>query len=196
MLTAVAVCLALAIALAAVPMTLEFRFDSRSPSQDQVKLGWAFGLLQTALYQGAATSDPHDEEGSEHSASRSNQGHSGYRTFGSMLLNRNLRLRVIGYVCDVWKALDKKICARARFGLSDPADTGRLWAALGMAYASLPTMQGLSVSVRPDFLEEVWEFDASGSVRLIPLRIAWLSLGLLVTPAVWRTMRQARQLRP
>ena len=80
---------------------------------------------------------------------------------------------------------------RARLGLGDPAETGRLWALLGPLNAAARNLARIDLQIEPEFLDPVFEFDARGACRLVPLRFLALAAAFLLSPATLRAWRTA-----
>lgn len=90
------------------------------------------------------------------------------------------RRRILRFVSDVWHAIHKKnVRLLLRLGLGDPADTGQLWAVLGPLSGMLARLRDIRIAIEPDFLDSRLEVDSSGTIRMIPLRLAIIVLGLL-----------------
>ncbi|MDH3421220.1 MAG: DUF2953 domain-containing protein, partial [Gammaproteobacteria bacterium] len=107
--------------------------------------------------------------------------------------SKAFRRRIIRFVSDLWHAIDKKnIGVRIRIGLGDPPDTGQLWAIVGPIAAALASAHEASIKVEPEFLGATLEMDSSGSIRLIPLRIIYLTIALLLSPTVWQGLSRMR----
>jgi hypothetical protein len=79
---------------------------------------------------------------------------------------------------------------RARIGLGDPAETGRLWAVVGPVAGALSMVKSASIVVQPEFLDTVLDVDARGRIRIIPLQVIGLLLALAFSPAFWLAMRR------
>jgi hypothetical protein len=74
---------------------------------------------------------------------------------------------------------------RARIGFDDPADTGRLWGALGPLRVLLASRD---VRLEPAFDEPCLRFRAAGRVRLIPVQLLFLTVTFLLSPPVVRAL--------
>lgn len=76
-----------------------------------------------------------------------------------------------------------------RFGLDDPADTGRLWAWAGPLAAALALPPVARLAIEPDFASEIFEIDGQARVCIIPIQ--WLSaiLVFLLSPQTLRALR-------
>ena len=100
------------------------------------------------------------------------------------------RRRIILFIHDLWHAVHKRdISLRLRVGLGDPADTGQLWAMLGPVAGMLADTQAASIEIEPEFFDATLELDSSGDIRFIPLQMIYLTVGLLLSPPVWRGIK-------
>jgi hypothetical protein len=186
----VALVVAVLICMLAIPFELQFRFALGKQADRHVRLVWAFGLarvslpsdkLQRANRAGKPGSDEPagDRKGSSGTTARA------LRVFS----DTKLRRRMMRYFGAVWRAIDKRdLLLRARIGLGDPADTGQLWAIAGPVAAALSSIRDASVSIRPDFYDEVVEMDTSGRITVIPLQLIGLTLPLLLSPRLIRCL--------
>lgn len=113
--------------------------------------------------------------------------------FFKLIWNKSFRRRIIKYVSDMWHAIQKKnIRLHMRLGLGDPAETGQLWAILGPVLGVLVNTQEASLEVEPEFIDVVFELEGSGSIRIIPLQLLYLTSAMLLSPTVWQVIRKAR----
>ena len=101
---------------------------------------------------------------------------------------------MIRFIHELWHAIQKRdVSLRIRIGLDDPADTGQLWAILGPVAGMLANVRQASIEIEPEFSVSTFELDSSGTIRIIPLQLLYLILALLLSPAVWRGIRQMRK---
>ncbi|MDH3560532.1 MAG: DUF2953 domain-containing protein, partial [Gammaproteobacteria bacterium] len=106
---------------------------------------------------------------------------------------KSFRRRVTRFIRDVWHAIHKRdVRLNVRIGLGDPADTGQLWAVVGPVAGILSTAREATVGIVPDFVEETFELDSRGNLRLIPLQMLYLAAGLLLSPSIWQGLKQMR----
>jgi len=190
MLTGIVIFLLLVIALLAIPISLSFQVSWHQTLRGDIRLLWLFGLIripiplskETSATPGGKTS-PKKKERRERSTSN------GSRARG-LIHNKPLRRRVIRFVRDFWRAIDKKnLRLHLRLGLGDPADTGQLWAVVGPIAGVLAANREASVEIEPDFFDSTLEMDSSGDIRIIPLQLLYLSMGLLLSPPVRRALK-------
>jgi hypothetical protein len=110
------------------------------------------------------------------------------------LRQQRLRRRIIRYIGDCWHAVHKRdLQLRLRIGLDDPADTGQLWAIMGPVAALLANNKEALFEIEADFYEEIFELDGSGNVEFVPLKILYLTLAMLLSPAIWQGIKQLRK---
>ena len=111
----------------------------------------------------------------------------------AVVRQKPFRRRIIRFISDLWHAVHKKnVSLRVRVGLGDPADTGQLWAIVGPVAGILANIQEASIKIEPEFFDTTFELDSSGSIRLIPLQMIYLTVALLLSPPVWQGIRQMR----
>jgi hypothetical protein len=87
----------------------------------------------------------------------------------------------------------RQLRLQMRLGLGDPADTGRLWAVMGLVSAWARTLRDAQVQIEPEFGDALLEFQAEGQARLVPLRLLILLLVFALSPAslrAWRTLKR------
>jgi hypothetical protein len=193
MLSAVATLLLLMIALLAIPVTLSFRVSWRQVLQGDIRLRWLFGLvhipipLSSSAPPSAAIGEPAPKTNRPAKASRNKPN------LSATIRNKPLRRRILRFIREFWQAVRKQdLRLKLRIGLGDPADTGQLWAIVGPLSGMLANTREASIELEPDFFDATFELDSSGKIRLIPLQMLYIILGLLLSPPVWRSMRQAR----
>ncbi len=87
----------------------------------------------------------------------------------------------------------RRCFVRARVGLDDPADTGRLWGIIGPLTSALYRSR-LDVEVSPVFHGPELAFQGAAEVRVVPLQLLGTLLSFGLSPATWRVVRPA--LRP
>ena len=187
MLTGILVSLVVLIALLSIPLELNLRFEWPGGRENGIVLTWGMGLVCTRIPFG----QPHDAQSAEpESRVPQTRAARGKGSMMSAVRQKPFRQRLIRFGRDLWRSIEKRdVLLRARIGLDDPADTGRLWAILGPISATLTGLSGASVSVAPDFARETFEVDGHGRFRLIPLQIILISGGLILSPTVWRGLR-------
>jgi len=193
MLTGMVIFLLLLIVLLAVPVTLTFKMSWQQVFQSDVKLFWLFGLVRVHLpsFQSKAT----PQEGVElvQEIDRLEQLPHKKQNVFAFFRQKAFRQRIIKFIIDLWHAVHKRnVSLRVRLGLGDPADTGQLWAVIGPVAGMLSNAKEASIEIVPDFFDIAFELDSSGNIRLIPLQIIYLIIGLLLSPAIWQGVKRMR----
>lgn len=192
MLIGTALCLVGLVVLLAVPVTLSYSLSRRQALVGNVRLRWMFGLvrLELPLTQSGSTASKRRT-----GARRKRQDDSTGRGSNVMaaIRQRAFRQRVVRFIGDAWGAVQTQgLRLRIRIGLGDPADTGQLWAVMGPVSGMLATVQNATIEIEPEFIDAVFELDSTGNVRVVPLRMIYLVLGLLASPSFWQGVRKMR----
>lgn len=198
MLTGVTIVLLVFIALLAVPVTLLFRLSFQQTFESDIKLFWLFGLVRVRLTPDQSQSCPVEDEkvarkvGKSKRAPRKKKSDKQTNVFAA-IRQKGFRRRIFRFIRDVWRAVHKTdIRLRVRIGLGDPADTGQLWALVGPITGILSNVKEASIDIVPEFIDATLELDSSGSIRIFPLQLIFLVVGLLLSPPIWRGLRQMR----
>ncbi len=180
------------VALLAVPVRLSYRLSWRQALQGDIQLRWLFGLVRAQLPLAQSKPSPakpqtvgRKKRKAASSATKSNPV--------AAIRNKAFRRRVFRFLRDTWRAVQKQnLRLRLRIGLGDPADTGQLWALVGPVSGMLAMIEDASIEIEPEFVDAVFELDSSGSIRVVPLQMIYLTSGLLLSPSFWQGMRQSR----
>ncbi len=190
MLTGLLISLLAVVALFAIPVALDFRFDWPDDEGNEIILTWALGLVRTRIPIKASERIPAT------SAKRRDSTQSGSgqpRNVLAAVRQRSFRERVYRFVGDLWRAVIKEdVYVHARIGLDNPADTGKLWAFVGPASAIAKRAKSISIDIAPDFVSETLEIDSRGRLRLVPLQVSIIAIGMLLSPATWQGIRAMR----
>lgn len=187
MLIGTVVFLSLVVILLALPVTLTYQLSWKQALSANVRLNWAFGLVRADVSPDLAKAASEKPATTEKKAGRRGKPRRGKANILAALRQAAFRRRILRFSSDVWQAIHKKnIELLVRLGLGDPADTGRLWAVLGPLSGTLARLPDIRIAVEPDFLDPTLEVDSSGTLRLIPLQLVALALGLLFSPPIWR----------
>ena len=190
MLTGLLIFLLVVIALLAIPLVIEFRVEWPNGEQNEIVLLWALGFVRTRLVSRAP-----DKTSTESSSPRESiKGDSSKSTnvLAAMRL-QSFRQRTYRFVGDLWRTIKKEnVHVRARIGLGDPADTGKLWAFVGPASGVIGGLKEVSAVIEPDFADKVFEVDGRGRLRIVPLQVVAVVVRVLVSPAIWRGLRAMR----
>lgn len=193
MLTGVVACLLLLIALLAIPLTLNFQLSWKHVFERDIKLQWAFGLVRLRIPFRQPKSPSPQGEALEQRIDRLERSYSKRQNFFAVVRQKTFRRRIIRFISDLWHTVHKRnLTLRIRVGLGDPADTGQLWGILGPVAGILANVQEASITIEPEFLDATFELNSSGSIRIIPLQMVCLAVALLLSPTIWRGIRQMR----
>lgn len=188
MLIGTVIFLSLVVFLLAVPVSLTYQLLWKQRLSAKLRLNWAFGLVRADVSPDVAKPKPDTSEDARKKGNKTN--------FMAAIRQAPFRRRMLRFISDVWRAIHKKnVQLLVRMGLGDPADTGQLWAVLGPLSAMLARLRDIRVVIEPDFLDPTFEVDSSGTIRLIPLQLVGLALGLLFSPPVWRGIMLMRKSR-
>lgn len=184
----------LLLALLAVPVSLDYRVSWQRKLEGRAVLQWLFGLVRVQLLPCADRQpSPPQVPPAEPSVEETKPGGEKFDPLPA-LRQKAFRQRLLRFARDLWCALHKRdLRLYLRVGLGDPADTGQLWALCGPLSGWLQTVEDASIELEPEFMDAVFEVDSSGRLSLIPLRLLYLALGLLVSPPFWRGLRQMRR---
>ena len=177
----------LLLALLAVPVEFSYRLEWRRGFDGEARLLWLFGLVRFPL-------TPSREKKRIEAAKKPREKPSTKKLRPlAAIRQKSFRQRLLRFARDSWRAIGKRdLYLRARVGLDDPADTGQLWALLGPLSGWLASLDGAAIELEPEFADAVFELDSGGRISLIPLQLLYLALGLLLSPAFWRGLRQMR----
>jgi hypothetical protein len=186
--------LGLVLLLLAVPVDVEFRLEGIEPFTGQVAVRWLFGLVRYRIpvaRVGEPAPMPEAKPKAELERARP-EARGRHRDVLAALRQAAFRRRVYRLLEDLVRAVRlRRLRLLMRLGLGDPADTGRLWAAVGPLNA-LATLRNAELRIEPEFADPVFEFQADGRVLLVPLRFLILAVAFALSPPTiraWRTLR-------
>ena len=187
MLIGTVIFLSLVVLLLAMPLTLTYQCSWKRTLSADLRLNWAFGLVRADVSPDLTKPESDEPKAADRKAGRRSKSQGRNTKFMTAIRQTPFRRRMFRFVSDVWRAIKKKdVRLLVRLGLGDPADTGRLWAALGPLSGMASRLRDIRIAIEPDFLDSTLEVDSSGTVRMIPLQLAIIALGLLFSPAIWR----------
>lgn len=194
MLIALAILLLSIAGLLAIPVIVTFQVAVGQAVQKDIRLSWAFGLVNAQITPDESGAGPPKREKKKPRRRRPKPSSRKGRNVFAVIRQQRFRQRVVRFIGDVWRAIRKRdLRLRARIGLGDPADTGQLWALVGPMAGLLASAQGASIRIEPDFLDATFELDSSGTVQVIPLQLLYLAVALLLSPTLWRAFAQMRR---
>lgn len=191
MLTRILIVLVALVLLLLVPVTLAFRIDWPERRNNDIRVLWAFGLVDVRVGDTDGGDEAEDDAGvgeveaNKDTSSRKPMAAIRYKPF---------RQRVFRFIRELWRAVRKEdVFLDVHLGLGDPADTGQLWAWVGPLSAFLVYSSDARASLQPDFHAQRFEVDSGGRITVVPLQIVGLALGLLVSRDFWRGLRRAKR---
>lgn len=178
------------LALLAIPVELAFAVERRERTRGRIALRWLFVRWQTSIPSErrakkarARTKKPRAER--EKPRRTRKRALAALRTRG--LLSRSLAL-----LEDLLEATHPHdVHLRVRLGTGDPAETGRLWGALGPASSLLASVRRADLSLEPDFFEESLVVEARGRLAIVPLQLLALLLAFALSPVALRAAIRA-----
>lgn len=190
----VAVLFGWVVLLLAVPVAVAFRVTGIETFTARITIGWLFGLVRFRIRLPRAErpkpATPEPEAAIAHAPPATRRAR---RNVFAALRHASFRRRLHRFVKRLLPAFHaRELYLRARLGLGDPAETGRLWAFAGPLNALAQNLPWAEVHLEPEFVEPVVEFETHGRLRLIPLQFIALALGFALSPAsirAWRTLR-------
>ena len=178
-------CVAALLLLLVVPVHVYLAVERDRAVQTRLRLSWLFGLVRLRLHPRAARAQPTQGKQRPARRRRESRGRFAHR-LARGLLRPDLRARSVAFLRDVLRAVrPRDVCLRARIGMDDPADTGRLWGLLGPLGALLSSHD---VRLDPDFSGACFRFQAAARVQLIPAQLLGLGAAFLCSPSVVRAL--------
>ncbi len=194
MLSAVAIVVLVLAAVLAVPLSLAYRLNWQQRLRGEATLCWLFGLVRIRLRpprDGKPARRKKREKDS--TATKTKPARKKLRPLAA-LRQPAFRQRMLRFAREFWRTIRKRdLHLRIRIGLGDPADTGQLWALCGPLSGMLANIDEASIELEAEFVDAVFEVDSGGEIRVIPLQLVYLVLGLLLSPPFWRGMRRMRE---
>ncbi|MEW5942782.1 MAG: DUF2953 domain-containing protein [Pseudomonadota bacterium] len=186
MLLWVAVALTCLLAILAIPFDASFSVNSRERYRGRVAVTWLFGLVRLPLQPRRSPRQTAIEIRKPLDKSRTGRA----RHFIQALKSKGFLRRLLKLAIDLIKRIHvRRIVLHARIGLDDPADTGRLWAVVGPVAGVLAIRRGADIAIEPDFAAAVFEVNAEGEVRVVPIALIFVTLAFLLSPATLRAAR-------
>ena len=193
MLYGVALFLVLLVGLLAIPLTLDFDFSWHKSLEQNVRLGWAFGLVRVQIPSSDSRAEPESPSARKKKRRGAQRSSRGPGNVLAAVRDGRFRGRIMKFMRDLWGAVRKQsILLRLRIGLGDPADTGRLWAVVGPIAGMLSAVRDATIRIEPEFFDPTFELDSSGRIQVVPLHVIYLIVGLLLSPSVWRGVKIMR----
>lgn len=178
----VAALLGLVLLLLAVPLDVRANIVSEAALSWSVQIRWLFGLLR--LERGSASRRPAERKPAERAAVEPEPAGARRRRRGvpRFVTDTAVWRRALRLLRASLRGLTlRRVDAQLRFGLEDPADTGRLYGMLVPGLMLLDSRMPGRVAVAPDFEHAGLAGRAAGELRIVPLRV----LAPLASFGVW-----------
>jgi hypothetical protein len=196
-LTGVVTFLLLLIGLLAIPVTMTFQVSWQETLRNEIELRWMFGLVRVRVSRLRPEPPSTKEKEVRQKIPRSWRRSRRTRNILAAFRQEPFRRRIMVFISDLWRAFRKhNLKLRVLVGLGDPADTGQLWGVLGPMAGVLANVQDATIELVPEFVDTTLQLDGSGKIRIIPLHLVYLAVALLLSPPVWRGIRDMRLVSP
>lgn len=167
------------VAVLAVPIDLVFCVERETEFKSTARVRWLFGLVGRDL-----TSRGKKPE-------KKPKRRRSFKPFLAMLKSRGFARRLFKFVRDAMRrSRIRDLKVDLRVGLSDPAETGMMFAALGPASAYLASIPSADVHIRPDFEESSLKGQVRGDVRVFPILFVGPVLSFAVSFDTLRAIRE------
>jgi hypothetical protein len=181
--------------LLTIPLTVHFELFWRQDLKGYVTLFWLFGLIRIRIFLPNSKLSSAKNKKWMQGFKRAKSSSAGETHFFTGLRQKAFRRRIIRYLHDCWHAIHKtNVTVHGRVGLGDPADTGQFWAIMGPITAMLENIRSASIHIEPEFIDATLELESHGKIRFVPLQLCYLTIGLFLSPTIWRGVRLKRGL--
>jgi len=181
--------------LLAIPISLSLFITRKQKFEAYVSIVGLFGLFKfKTRLPGESKSKKHSTIQTKNKLKRNTKTTTKNNSQGFFLFSRPaFRQHIIKFIKRLLIATHAKdLYLRCRIGLSDPADTGRLWAVMGPLSGLLKNLQFMTIELEPEFINEGIEFESYGHFRFIPLQFIVLVLAFMLSPTTLRAWQSSR----
>lgn len=173
--------------LLAMPFDIAFRLNTEQSVRPRVTLGWAFGLLTKQLDSLPQQASP--VKPAVRGVRSVTAVHRNGKTVMTFLRSPGMPARLYQLACRLGRQLHiRQFRLQLRVGLDDPADTGRLYGALGPALMRIRHCHALDLQFLPVFTESTLTIDSHGQIRVFPLALVGVLIGFMLSPVCWRAL--------
>ena len=171
----------LVVLLLAVPFDVAFQVSRDGTFSSRLRVGWMFNLVGKDL--GGRKKPRGERPDKERKRPR-------VKPFLAMFRARGFPRRLLRYVRDVLRTVHvRELEADLRVGLSDPADTGMLFALIGPAAVYLRAITPLDIRVQSDFQQAVFQGHFKGDLRVFPIQLLAVTVVFACSPATLRGIK-------
>ena len=148
--------------LLTIPFDLTFYVEKDIDFKSRVRVGWMFNLIGKDIKW---KKKPKKEKPKKKKRRR-------VKPFIAMLRARGFLRRLLRFVRDIFRNSHvREFRAYLRIGLSDPADTGMLFAVIAPTIVRLGAFTPLDIQIIPNFEQEGLNGYIKGNLRLFPIQI-------------------------
>lgn len=193
MLTGLVIFLLALVAVLAVPVTLTYQVCWGRAFQGSIIMRWLFGLVRVQLPLSQSKTPALATANDTRKHPRNKTSRKKLNPIAA-IRHKSFRQRIMKFIGDFWHAVHKQnLELHILIGLGDPAETGQLWAIVGPVSGYLATLQDAAIEIEPEFVDPVFELNSSGNIRIVPLQMIYLTIGLLLSPAIWQGLNRMRK---
>lgn len=174
------------VALLFIPIELVFSVRRDTSFHGDLSLVWMFGLVRLPVpVQGGEESVQANRKSGKSRKSKTKIA--GPRSLMAVLSDSRIRHRVYRFGKDIFAALHmSELYLRLRLGLDDPAETGVLWAFVGVISAFLSNLKFATINIEPEFGGLLLDLDSHGQMKIIPIELIVLVITFLLSPTMIR----------
>lgn len=177
----------LGILILSIPFDLSFRFEFYGKPKFDLRWAWFFGLLSREVKPGKRKpKKPRARRKFELS-----QTIERIRAASEFLQIKGLITQFIRLIKRTFRRFKiRELEVEFHVGLDDPSETFYLFAITEPLNRLLNHLQPYPISIRPSFVEPIFEGYAHGSVRIYPIRLAPPLVQFIFSPPVFKLIRK------
>lgn len=169
------------ILLLSVPVDLAFNVDKDEAFHSSVRVGWMFNLIGKDVKR---KKKPEKERPKGRKRKRRT------KPFIAMLRSRGFLRRLVRFVRDIFRISHvREFEIDLRIGLSDPAETGMLFAAVAPVLVQFRIFTPLDIQVLPDFEQAGLQGYVKGDLRIFPIQFIFAGTLFALSPATIRALK-------
>ena len=168
------------ILLLTVPFDLAFNIDQDAVTHSRVRIGWMFDMF---VKDRKRKKKPEKEKSNKKRKRR-------IKPFIAMLRSKGFLRRLFRFIRDVFRVSRiREFRLDLRIGLSDPAETGMLFAAIAPVVAQFRIFTPLDIQIQPDFEQAGLQGYAKGNVRIFPIQLIFRGTLFALSPSTIRAIK-------
>lgn len=166
--------------LLTVPVDLYFHVEKDAAFHSQVRVGWMYNLIGRDIKRKKKAKKEKPKEKRKRRI----------KPFIAMLRARGFLRRLLRFVRDIFGVLHaREFTLSLRIGLSDPAETGMLFAVIAPALVQLRIFTPLDIQIQPDFEQTGLQGHSKGHLRIFPIQLIFLGTLFALSPATMRAVK-------